>query len=213
MKRRRFLQALSTAPAVPALVQQSDAQQVPATVPAPAEPGRSGRGGATGQVPHIPVGTPDDSADTVAKFFTAGQFATLRKLAGILVPPVKGNVGALDTDAPEFLDFLIGVSPAETQTLYRNGLDGLNASARRKFAKVFSEIDAKQADEILKPLLVQVPWVYDLPKDPMKHFVYQVHSDLRTATRNSPEANKALASTGRRGGGGAGLYWNPIDPV
>ncbi len=206
MKRRRFLQALSTAPAVPALVQEANAQQ----------PGRAGGGRGTGaatDIPHIPVAAPDDAADTVAKFFTPAQFATLRKLAGILVPPVKGNLGALDTDAPEFLDFLVASSPADTQTLYRSGLDGLAATARRQFSKAFADLDAKQADQILKPLLVQVPWVYDLPKDPMKHFLYQVHSDLRTATRNSPEAAKAVAASGRRSLSTTGLYWNPIDPV
>ena len=138
---------------------------------------------------------------------------TLRKLGAIFVPPSNGSVGALDTDAPEFLDFLIGASPAERQTLYRSGLDGLNAQARRQFNKAFADLDNKQADTILKPLLTAVPWVYDLPKDPMKRFVYQVHQDLRTATRNSPAAAAASANSGRRGGAGGGLYWNPIDPV
>jgi hypothetical protein len=147
------------------------------------------------------------------RFFTVPQFATLKKLGAIFVPPLKGNIGAADTDAPEFLDYLIGVSPAEHQTLYRSGLDGLNTQARRQFNKAFADLDNKQADAILKPLLTPVPWVYDLPKDPMKRFVYQVHQDLRTATRNSPAAAAASASSGRRGGAGGGLYWNPIDPV
>ena len=148
----------------------------------------------------------NEAAEGVHKFFTPPQFATLKKLGGVLIPPVKGNVGALDTDAPEFLDFLVSVSPAERQTLYRNGLDALNAQARKQFNKAFAELDNTQADAILKPLLTAVPWVYDLPKDPLKRFVYQAHADLRTATRNSPAAAAAR-------GGGSGLFWNPIDPV
>jgi hypothetical protein len=155
----------------------------------------------------------DEAAVTVTRYFSPAQFSTLRKLAGILVPPVKGNIGALDCDAVEFLDFLISASPADQQQLYKGGLDALNAAARRQFGKTFADLDKAEADTILKPLVVTVAWAYDPPKDPVKHFLYQVHQDVRTATRNSLEASKALANSGRRGFGGGGLYWNPIDPV
>lgn len=220
MKRRGFIRALAATPAVPALIAQQSAPQTapPATPVVPLPGGRGagrggGRGGAAADVPHIPLTSGNDVAEGVHRFFTAPQYATLRKLGAILVPPVKENIGALDTDAPDFLDFLISVSPADRQTLYRTGLDGLNAQARRQFNKPFADLEATQADTILKPLLTAVPWVYDLPKDPMKRFVYQAHSDLRTATRNSPEAVAALANSGRRGGAGGGLFWNVVDPV
>lgn len=163
--------------------------------------------------PKIPLTEANDTAEGGRRFFTVAQFVTLKKLGGILIPPVKGNIGALDCDSAEFLDFLIGVSPVDRQQLYRNGLNSLDAQARKQFGKAFADIDAKQADGILKPLLTQVPWVYDLPKDPLKKFVYQVHADFRTATQNSAEAAAAAANSGRRGGAGGGLYWNPIDPV
>lgn len=209
MKRRRFISAVAAAPAVPALLAQQTTQTPP---PAPA-PGR-GRGGFGAQaVPRIPVTGPDETAATVNKFFSPAQFAALRKLAGIMVPPVKGSIGALDCDAVEFVDFLIGSSPADRQQLYKNGLDALNTAARKQFGKPFADLTPAQAESILKPLVVPVAWAYDPPKDPVKHFVFQAHQDLRTATQNSVEAAKALAGSGRRGGGGGGLFWNPIDPV
>ena len=134
-------------------------------------------------------------------------------LLGRQVADAVGAIGALDTDAPEFLDFLIGASPIDRQLLYRNGLDALNAQARMRFGKPFADLDATQADTILKPLVVPVAWAYDPPKDLLKHFVFAAREDIRTATRNSREAAAASASSGRRGGAGAGLYWNPIDPV
>jgi len=88
-------------------------------------------------VPRVPLVEVDEAADTVARYFSPAQFATLRKLAGILVPPIKGNIGALDTDAVEFLDFLISSSPADQQQLYKNGLDALNTAARKQFNKIF----------------------------------------------------------------------------
>jgi hypothetical protein len=160
----------------------------------------------------LEVTPPDSVAAPVTQFFTAPQFAALRRLSGLIAPPLKGSPGALDCGVPEFLDFLIGVSPADRQTLYRNGLDTLNAQARKQFAKSFAEVDDAQAHTILQPMLVAVPWVKDPPKDPLKAFLFAVRQDVPEATRNSPEFAAAGAESGRRGGGG-GLVWNPIDPV
>lgn len=181
--------------------------------------------------------TPADSAaEPMAQFFTPPQFAALRRLAGLIQPPMKNSgraggrggfqgggppadagaeppvsLGALDCGVPEFLDFLISVSPADRKLLYRNGLDGLNASAKKQFNKAFADLDDTQANAILQPLVVAVPWVHDPPADPMKHFLFAVRQDIPMATRNSPEFNSV---GGRRAGGGfAGSVWDPIDPV
>jgi len=203
MKRRRFIKALAAAPAVPKLVAQQPA------------PPQSGRGAARPamEIAPLPLTEAGEIADPVARFFTPTQFAALRKLSGILVPPVAGNIGALDCDAPEFIDFLVSASPTDRQQLYRNGLDALNLQARSKFAEPFADLDAQQADTILQHLMATVAWAYDPPKDPVKHFIFQAHQDIRTATRNSIEASTAGANSGRRGLAGAGLYWNPVDPV
>lgn len=220
MKRRGFIKAIAVTPTVTTLVAQQPANPPATTSPAasPAAPGgRGGRGGGgrggAQEVPHIELTSVDETADTATHFFTAQQFATLKKLGAMLVPPIKGSVGASDTDAAEFLDFLISASPADRQQLYRTGLDGLNTQARAKFGKPFASLDNSQADAILKPLVVPVAWVYDPPKDAMKHFLFRAHQDLRTATRNSPLASAPVAPGARRGGFGGGLYWNPIDPV
>ena len=124
------------------------------------------------------------------RFFSADQFAALQKLGSILMPPLKGHPGAVDAHAPEFLDFLFSVSPGDRQKLYRDGLDGLNAQAKQQFHEPFSELDAKQADAVLRPLLVVRYWPEDLPSEPMKNFVAQVHQDLRTATMNSRNSRR-----------------------
>jgi len=221
MRRRRFIQSLVVAPAVPGVAQQAATQAAPQAQTAP--PGAAGRGGVFrgGQgTPALETVAADTVAPPVApSFFTAGQFAALGKLGGLLMPPLNGHPGALEAGAPEFLDFLIGVSPAERQKLYRDGLDTLNAQARKKFNVAFADLDSTQADAILRPLLAVIPWSEDLPKDPARHFVAQAHRDFRTATQNSREWATAGAGGGRRGGrgggfgGGVGLYWLPIDPV
>jgi hypothetical protein len=193
MKRRRFIQALAATPAAPALIAQQ-AQQVHQSPP-PAEAS-------------LRCTVPDAAADTVLHFFTAQQFAVLRKLSDLLIPPIGGAPGALEAKAPEFLDFLLSQSSADRQQLYRIGLDGLNALSRRRFTKSFADVNASQAEMLLAPL--RVPWTYDAPADPVAAMLRAAKDDIRRATTNSREWNIAAAE-GRTRGGGAGLYWLPID--
>lgn len=196
------MQALAAAPAAPLIAQQATA---------PARAGRGGFGPGNGPA-MLEVTPPDSVAEPVARFFTAPQYAALHRLSGLIQPPLKGNPGALDCGVPDFLDFLIGVSPAERQQLYRNGLDALNAQARKQFSKSFAEVDDSQAHTILQPILVAVPWPTDPPKEALQAFLFAVREDVPMATRNSPEYAAAAAAAGRRVGGG-GLVWKPIDPV
>jgi len=198
MKRRRFLTAMAAAPAMSPLAAQQAAPANPQTA--------------------LETTSADLTADpAVPSFFTAGQFATLRALGKLLMPPLNGHPGAIEAGAPEFLDFLIGASPADRQKLYREGLDALNAQTKKQFQKPFADLDAAQADAIVRPLLTVIAWSEDLPKGPLKHFIAQAHRDLRTATQNSREWSEGIANSGRRGGrgfrGGTGMYWLPIDPV
>jgi Gluconate 2-dehydrogenase subunit 3 len=209
MKRRNFVRSALTASVLPSAV-LAQQQQPP---PAPTTPARQVPRQAQ-NVPHLAVTDVDVTSETTPHFFTADQLATLKKLGSILMPPIKDKPGALDAQAPEFLDFLLGVSPKDRQSSYQHGLDTLNAEAKKSFGKPFSSLDNKQADTLIRPLLIARPWPQDLPKDPMKSFFAQVHEDLRTATTNSREWAAAVAKGGSRfTRGGSGLYWAPIDPI
>jgi hypothetical protein len=211
MKRRNFVQSLLIVPAT-AIAAEQVATPPPAAAP-PAPLARPPQGRGVQNVPRLTTVTLDSAAETSTGFFTATQYGTLTKLAEILVPPVKGHPGAIDARAPEFLDFLISRSPAASQTLYRNGLDGLTAAAKKHFHKPFAELDAKQADTIIRPLLVARAWDREEPKDAMQHFMVEVHGDLRQATMNSGEWAASGGSTGRgRFNSGRRQYWKPIDP-
>jgi hypothetical protein len=196
MKRRRFLQTIAIAPAAPAALA---AQQV-ARPAAPAAPKL------------LATAHPDAVAEPVARFFTNAEFEALKKLSEVLVPAGNGSPGALDAEVPQFIDFLIGQSPADRKQLYRSGLDLLNAHATKQFNKPFGALDAKQADSILRPLMVPVPWAYDPPKDLGSHFATTAHEDIRTATRNSRQWAEASTKAGKRIAGPQ-LYWNEIDPI
>jgi len=216
MKRRNFVQSLLVVPATAVAAEQAATPPVAApAAPAqtPARPPQNFRG--SQNVPKLALVQPDLGAETTTAYFNPAQFATLNKLAAVLVPPIKNNPGALDARAPEFLDFLISHSPAPTQTLYKQGLDGLNGAAKKHFHKPFAELDAQQADSIIRPLLVARAWDREEPKDPMMHFMTQVHADLRQATMNSAEFAASGGASGGRGrfNSGRRLYWKPIDPL
>lgn len=199
MKRRSFLQA---APVAAALVSPlAIAQQQAPPSARPAGPGGGGFGQAT-PIAKLETAAPDEAGTPVApRYFGAIQFATLKQLCEILQPAGKTTPSAIDAGVPEFLDFLIGESPADRQQMYKSGLDLLKG------------LDAANAGKMLAPL--KKPWTYEPPKDPLTRFLQAAKADIRTATQNSREWAKAAAATasagGRRGFGGVGLYWNSLD--
>jgi hypothetical protein len=215
MKRRNFVQSLLATPVIPGVLaaEQAATKETPASQAK--ERRRSFRHGPT-NVPHLPLTAPDLAAEPAPHYFTETQFATLRKLGEILQPPLKGNPGAIEAKAPEFLDFLISASPADRQELYLTGLDRLEIQAVDQCHKSFAALDEAQAATILKPLRVARDWSRDFPSDPLRHFVAQVQEDLRAATMNSREWAAAMEKAGRlftRGHRTSGYYWAPIDPI
>ncbi len=196
MKRRRFVQSLIAAPAVPAvLIAQDSARPVPPPIAATA--------------PKLETAMADDAGNTVTHFFSPPQLAALQKLGDIILPSINSAPGAAEANAAEFLDFLIGQSVEERQQLYRSGLDWLNTQAEKHFSKPFANLDTPQAGTLLGPL--REAWTFDPPADPFTRFLREVKQDIRTATLNSREWVTAAGATGGRRSGGIGLYWYPLD--
>ncbi len=215
MRRRDFVKAMmaASATATTMLGQQSATPVAPSVPPAvpPASPTAPGpvpwmRG--LMEVKPLPIGStvPDAVAQTDAYFFNEQQFATLRRLSEILLPPLRGYPGAKEAGTPEFIDFLIGVSPADRQQMYQSGLDRLDAEAKQHFGVAFSRVDKTQADQLIRPWLRT--WMTDHPPtESYARFINLAHSDIRTATINSEAWSKA-----RQRAPDMELYWFPVDP-
>src|SRR5947199_1812773 len=201
MKRRKFFQAVAAAGSVPALVGQQPPSAQPQPPPLSQQPQQP-----PANTPTLETTIMDAAADPLPRFFTAQEFAALRKLSDILQPPVNGTPGAIEAKAPEFLDFLISESPADRKQLYRDGLDALVRVG-------FTEADSAKTASILAPL--RAPWTYEAPADPLARFLRAAKQDVRTATLNSREYNTAGASSGggSRRFGAQGLYWVSLDPL
>jgi hypothetical protein len=162
----------------------------------------------TTETPNLSTTGADGAAESVVKTFSKAQFSALRKLEEILMPAAQDTPGALEAGAAEFLDFLIGVSPADRVALYKDGLDRLNAESLNRYKKPFSELTAEQAEPILAPL--HAPWSYRGPSDAFAKFLLAAKSDLLTATANSREYI-TVVSQKRRSAGGVGQYWYAVE--
>ncbi|MDE3201737.1 MAG: gluconate 2-dehydrogenase subunit 3 family protein [Acidobacteriota bacterium] len=210
MQRRDFVKGLVAVPvaAQTALGQQS--QSLTPTLPARESAVPNPRGMRAFQIPSIPSVVPDAVAEPNVRFFNEAQFAALERLSDLLMPPVEYYPGALQAEAPQFLDFLVSASFIDQQQLYKEGLDHLNAEARRLFGKQFAQLSSEQADKIVRPVLQ--PWIsYHPPTEPFPRFIAIAHQDIRDATMNSELWSIAAISSGDRAPG-VGRYWRPIDP-
>lgn len=210
MKRREFVRMAAGACVLPELIlaqQQAPITQNPLPPPPAPVPWTLGLNSKT-PLPHTE--TPDDVAATDATFFTAVQMATLIHLSRMLLPQLGNMPGAVEAEAPQFIDFLIGDSPAARKTLYTNGLNWLDTESKRTHSVAFAKTTPEQADAVLKPWLRT--WMSDHPPtEAHADFVNIAHADIRTATMNSRAWVNAEAQ-GRTDFNAAQMYWSPIDP-
>jgi hypothetical protein len=192
MKRRSVLRSILAMPAAAALPLPAMQQE--------AKP--------ASETPLTETTAADGEGAPVTTTFTPLEFATLKRLAAIIVPAQPDTPGAIEAEAPEFLDFLIGASPLARKALYREGLDRLHVAAHRKRGVDFAKLDIADADSLLEPL--RAPWTYRAPSDTLAHFLVTVKADLIEATVNSRPYIEAVSKR-RRGAAGVGQYWYPME--
>lgn len=197
MKRRQLIRSMAALPAL------AGAPAAPQTS-LPSAAGRT----ASSTIAALTETGAEAVANPSTSFLTASQLATLRRLGEIVMPAAEGRPGAVEAGAPEFLDFLLAQSPAARQSLYREGLDRLEAEAKRLHGQPFAGLDRAQAQPILAPLAAA--WTYDEPGDSFARFLRAAKDDLLQATFNSREY-AAAASRTRRGAAAVNSYWLPFD--
>ena len=89
------------------------------------------------------------------KVFTAHEYATLQRLAEIIVPADKVSGSALDAGAPEFIDTLA----SQNQTLediFHGGLAWLDAEMRKRHGKSFTAAAPADQTAMLDVLVAAV---------------------------------------------------------
>jgi hypothetical protein len=207
MLRRDFVRVLLSAMFSSRLLRGQQAGNPAPPVPAPV-PWTLGLNPGT-PLPHTTVA--EGIADAATRFFTPRQLATLARLSDVLVPAVNGKPGALEAQTPQFLDFLIGSSPARRKKLYSEGLDWLDAESVRRYKLPFAKLDTEQAGALIEPWLRS--WMSDHPPaEPHAEFINVAHEEIRAATVNSKAWSEAPSTAGEESTAVA-LYWWPIEPT
>jgi hypothetical protein len=207
MLRRDFVRNLLLAVFAPRLVaaQQTGNSALPPPAPVP---WTLGLNSAT-PLPHTTVA--EGVAEVGARFFTARQMSTLRRLSEVLMPAVNGKPGAVEAETPQFLDFFVGSSPEPRKKLYTAGLDWLESESQRKCKLPFAKLDEAQTGALLEPWLR--PWMSDHPPtEPHAEFINIAHEEIRAATVNSTVWGDAPPVQGEESTEVA-LYWGPIEPI
>ena len=210
MKRRDFLQSVVTVPAGAALLEGTSSAVLPAppdaaatAAQAPPAPAAASQGAVLDTV------RPETVAALTPRYLSRVQFATLRRLADLLFPAMPPNPGAIDAQAPQFIDNYLAVCAGDRQRLYRDGLDDLDKQSASRFMKPFADLTTAEADAIVKPLFkVRGPTMSVVDLGP---FINRVHQDVRTVTMNSPQWAAAQAAAGNPVP--RLLYWRDVDPT
>lgn len=206
MRRRDFVRAVLAVGAAPKVLLSQQAANPAPPPPAPVP----WLLGLTPKTPIPQVEAADQVAVAQLRFFTPQQMAALTRLSDVLMPPMGEKPGAVLAETPTFLDFLIGDSADARKQVYSEGLDWLDAEAKKKFNLEFAKLNDAQADELLRPWLRT--WLNDHPPTE-KHadFINIAHDDIRTATVNS-KAWFAAPQVGAEPRTEEELYWSPIEP-
>lgn len=94
------------------------------------------------------------------KFFTSGEWATVRLLSDVIIPADGRSGSATDALVPEFIDFILDDPLAEVrdrerlQTRVRGGLAWLERECSRRCGKGFVEASPDER----RPLLDDIAW-------------------------------------------------------
>ncbi|MCX6612978.1 MAG: hypothetical protein NTW74_19280 [Acidobacteria bacterium] len=144
----------------------------------------------------IPATAAEAVSMGLPRFYSQPDFAAFAELGQALIPAFDGRPGAKEAEAAEFLDFLIGQSPADIQALYKQGL--ATYKVRRKAG----------LDAALKEL--GEPWSHAGPTTPYAKFLQAAKQAFYQATVNSRQWSEAMSGRSRSAAG-VGSYWMPIE--
>jgi gluconate 2-dehydrogenase gamma chain len=100
-----------------------------------------------GHVHHM-VAAELSHGDYKPKCFTEHEYATLRRLAELIMPPDEHSKGALDAGAPEFIDLLASHN-ADLAAIYTGGMGWLDEQMKHRYSAAFIDAQPAQQTEML----------------------------------------------------------------
>lgn len=144
----------------------------------------------------IPATAAEAVSMGLPRFYPQADLAAFAELGQALIPAFDGRPGAKEAEAAEFLDFLIGQSPADIQTLYKQGLATYKVRRKTSIESALKELGD--------------PWTHAGPTSPYAKFLQAAKQAFYQATVNSRQWAEAMSGRSRSAAG-IGSYWLPID--
>ncbi len=86
----------------------------------------------------------EKKAPSKAKFFKADQMALIATVSELIIPTDDHSPGAIAAEVPEFIDLMIGESPAETKKLWTDGLAAIDKMSQDKNKAAFNKATKDQ---------------------------------------------------------------------
>jgi hypothetical protein len=96
-----------------------------------------------------PGAPPPPAANYVPSYFSLSEYHTIDILTGLIIPQDE-SPGAQEAGVSEFIDFLAAHGEEAIRQPMRNGLQWLDATARRDYGESFAGLAAAQQIEVLK---------------------------------------------------------------
>jgi len=103
-----------------------------------------------GQHVHTALMQTGAAAPYTPAFFTPAEYATLSRLADVIIPPTD-TPGAAAAGVPEYIDRVVSANQ-QHQALMRDGLIWLERQSRTQFSLDFSALTEPQQSSLLQPL-------------------------------------------------------------
>jgi len=97
---------------------------------------------------HHAVAADRAKGDYKPKAFTPHEYATLRRLAELIMPPDEHSKGALDAGAPEFIDLLSSHND-ELASIFTGGIGWLDEQMRHRYQAAFVDAHPDQQIQML----------------------------------------------------------------
>jgi hypothetical protein len=84
-----------------------------------------------------------------AKFFKPEQMALIATISELIIPTDDHSPGAIAAEVPEFTDLMVSESPADTKSLWTNGLAAMDKLSNEKYQLAFNKAAKEQQVAIL----------------------------------------------------------------
>lgn len=93
-----------------------------------------------------------NAAAYVPRALTPAEYRVVDRLADLIFPADETSAGAHDAAVARYIDIVLLYGRKETLTSWKNGVDAVDAAARKAHGRPFNEITREQQTELMRTM-------------------------------------------------------------